>query len=238
MFLLAAAVLPPLSGNFLPAWNLEGMAAEKGKISKITEHYREGDVVYFFDRNGRKILQTYPDKETRQKIEHRFFYNSEGKLEKIDCSADGSLVYFEKATYHDGLLRELVHYDSRGREVFWTTMMNYDDKTAKLKSFGIQQPDGRVDYFYDRNSKGEVVYIRAFVRNKLGSAARYIFNSAGLITEVHSFDVNMKNAGIILNQWQLDKHGNWIEKKSFFRKNAAAKPRLVAVVKRSIEYVK
>lgn len=239
ILLLAALLLTPLAGGvFAPEWNLDGRPAAKGRIDRIIEHFRDGDAVNVFDDAGRKILRTYPDSTSRQQIEMKMFYNSDGKLEKIECYAGGKLIYVEKGSYSEGLLRTLVRYDADGKELFWSTMMNYDERLLKLKSYGVQTKDGVVDYFYDLNEKGEITFIRAFIRNKLSTAAKYIYDKSGLVSEVRTFDAQMKNAGILYNEWKFDEQGNWIEKKSFFRKNNRTKTVPAAVFRRSIKYRK
>ena len=144
----------PLGGAvFSPEWNFDSQTLEKGRIKRMTEHFPQGDVVHVFDEKGRKMLRTFPDKNTRKKVEYRMFYDSKDKLARVECSIEGKLVFVEKGTYdNDGVLRAVVRYNARNQEEFSTTMLVYEKDNVRLKNYGIQSADGIVDYYYEYNT--------------------------------------------------------------------------------------
>ena len=237
LFLLTAVFVIPLSGAlFAPEWGLDGERADTGRIRKITEHFPQGDVVHIFDNQNRKILRTFPDEKSRKKVENKMTYSSTGELEKVEIFIDGKLICTETAVYDGGVLRRIIRNGASEKDFLATTMLVYDEKTSRLKMYGIQTPQGVIDYFYDRNPAGQVVYIRGFFKGKFNAGARYKYDSAGYITEVSRFNSRMQNAGILKNEWKLDKKGNWIEKKSSLYKKINEKPIFVEIVKRTVEY--
>ena len=240
LILLAAVLTVPLAGaSFAAEWNLDGSPADRGKIRKIVEVFKQGDVEHIFDENGRKILRTFPDSKSGKKVEYRMTYDSKGRLSQVECFIDGKKVSVEKGVYDDdGFLRSIICYDAGMKELFSTTMLVYDEKSRLLKMYGVQTPDGIFDYYYRRNKAGQIVYVRCMVKNKLASAANYLYDANGMLSEVRRFNERMQNSGILRNSWKLDKNGNWTEKKSFLYATFAKRAVFGEIVTRKIEYVK
>lgn len=240
LILLAAVLAVPLAGaSFAAEWNLDGSTTDNGNIRKIVEIFKQGDVVHLFDGNGRKILRTFPDGKSGKKVEYRMSYDSSGRLMQVECFIDGKKVSVEKGTYDDdGLLRSIICYDAGGRELFTTTMLIYDEESRLLKMYGMQTPNGIIDYYYRRGKDGRIVYVRCMMKNKMVSSAYYKYYDNGMIEEVRRFNEKMHNAGILRNSWKLDKKGNWIEKKSFLYSNLAQRAVFAEIVSRKIEYSK
>jgi hypothetical protein len=240
LILLAAVLAVPLAGaSFAAEWNLDGSPADRGNIRKIVEVFKQGDVEHIFDKNGRKILRTFPDSRSGKKVEYRMSYDIRGRLSQVECFIDGKKVSVEKGVYDDdGLLRSVVWYNADMKELFSTTMLVYDEKTRLLKMYGVQTPEGIVDYHYRRNKAGQIVYVRCVVKNKLVSAAKYSYNANGMLSEVRRFNERMQNSGILRNSWKTDKNGNWTEKKSFMYATLAKRAVFGEIVTRKIEYAK
>lgn len=235
---LTVAALPLAGGVFAEEWGLDNVQIPKGKLKKMTEHYSEGDIVHFYDKDGRKILRTYPDSKTRQKVELKMFYDRENRLIEVKCFLDGKLYYTERGVYADGLLRSVITSNAAGKNIISTTMLAYDDESRKLKNFGVQAAGGIIDYTYQYDKNGRMERIQVFFNGKPYSSAKYFYDSNGLVTQVLSYNARMQNSGVLKNKWQLDSRGNWINKESALYKNLKSKPVSVEKIKRTIEYQK
>ena len=240
LFLLTAAFFMPLSGAvFAPEWDLDSTVKDKGSIRRIVERYPQGDVVHVFDRGKGKILRTFPEEKSRRKVECRMFYRKDGRLEKVATFIDGKLICTENGIYDDaGVLRGIRRVDAQNKDMISTTMLVYDEKSGRLKMYGIQTPQGVVDYYNEYDKKGNLVFVKGYFRNKFNAGARYVHDSNGLIKEVFRLNSRMQNAGILKNEYLLDGNGNWIEKKSLFYKTLKQKPIFAETVTRKIEYFK
>lgn len=238
--ILSAVLCMPLAGSmFADEWNLDNVRLEKGKIKKITEEYKQGDVEHYFDAAGRKVLRTYPDVKTSEKVEYKMTYGKNGKLAQVECFIKGRLVFVENGSYdEDGVLRGIIRTNADGREDFGTTMLVYDDKMQKLKSYGVQTPQGIVDYFYEYDAGGRLGKVRVMSGGKFISAAVYSYGSDGFISEVRRINEDFKISGILRNSWKTDKNGNWIKKTSALYANLAKRPVFAEIVTRKIEYAK
>ncbi len=237
--MLASAVFcTPLAGNtFAPEWELALPPRDNGSIKEFSEHYKEGDIVHVFDGGGRKILRTYPDAKSRKKIEFKMSYRPDGRLSEVKCFSDGSLLYSEHGQYDEsGILRGICRKNAAGEVIFATTMLLYDEKTKKLKMYGIQYDGMIVDYFYDLTPSGQLAYVRALVNNKLTSAVRYKYNEKGVISEMSRYNERGQSVGILKYEWKFDEKGNWTEKKSLMYPNEKAKPVFGELVRRTIKY--
>lgn len=239
-FILSAVFCMPLTGSmFADEWNLDNVRMDSGKILKITEEFKQGDVEHYFDNAGRKILRTFPDAATAEKVEFKMTYGQNGKLAKVECLIKGKLVFVENGSYDDeGILRGIIRSNADGKEEFATTMLVYDDKMQNLKSYGVQTSQGIVDYFYEYDENGRLNKVRAMSDRKLISAAEYSYDSNGFIVEVRRMNENLKIVGILRNFWETDKKGNWIKKTSALYANLAKRPVFAEMITRKIEYAK
>ena len=240
MVFIAAAFCMPLYGSmFADEWDLDCVHRDAGKIKKIVEEYKQGDVEHYFDRHGRKVLRTYPDAKSGKKVEYKMSYGKNGKLAQVDCLLDGKLLFREKGSYDDsGILRGIVRFNAENKEEFATTMLVYDDSMKILKSYGIQTAQGIIDYFYEYDGEGRLVKVRANMNGRMISSTVYKYNSKGHIIEVQRMHENFKIAGILRNSWKTDKKGNWIQKTSGLYSNLARRPSFAEMVSRKIEYAK
>lgn len=239
-FILSAVFCMPLTGSmFADEWNLDNVRMDSGKVLKITEEFKQGDVEHYFDNAGRKILRTFPDAATAEKVEFKMTYGQNGKLVKVECLIKGKLVFVENGSYdNEGVLRGIIRSNAEGKEEFATTMLVYDDKMQKLKSYGVQTPQGIIDYFYEYDKGGRLNKVRAMSDRKLISAAEYSYDSNGFVVEVRRMDENFKIVGILRNFWKTDKNGNWIKKTSALYANLAKRPVFAEIITRKIEYAK
>ena len=240
LFFLTAVFFMPLSGAvFAPEWDLDGVKKDNGSISRIVERFPQGEVVHIFERGKGKVLRTFPEEKSRKKVECRMTYRKDGRLEKVATFIDGKLICTEIGLYDDiGVLRSIRRVDTGNKDMLSTTMMVYDDKTGRLKMYGIQTGQGVVDYYHEYDKDGNLVYVKGYVKNKFTAGARYAHDRNGLIKEVLRLNQNMQNAGILKNEYLLDGNGNWIEKKSVLYKNLRQKPIFMETVTRRIEYFK
>ena len=67
--IMSAVFCMPLTGSmFADEWNLDNVRKDNGKIKKITEEFKQGDVEHYFDEAGRKIIRSFPDAKTAKKL--------------------------------------------------------------------------------------------------------------------------------------------------------------------------
>lgn len=237
VFLTAAYCMPLAGSMFADEWDLDNARCDSGRIKKIIEEYKQGDVEHYFDAAGRKILRTFPDAKSGKKVEYKMTYGRNGKLAKVDCFIQGKLIFSEVGSYDDaGILRGIIRRNAAKQEEFATTMLVYDDNSKKLKSYGVQTKQGIIDYFYEYDADNRLKNVRAMMGGKFISSASYVYGGKNFVVEVRRMNEKFQIVGILRNSWQLDKKGNWIKKTSALYSNLAKRPAFAEIVTRKIEY--